>query len=129
MRPRAPGDPSERGSAVAESVMVMALLAVIFAAVLQFGIIIHVRNTLIDAASAGARYGALGDRTPADGAGRTRELLRGSIPGGTAAEVSSEVVGGEGADIVRVTVRTHLPMVGFLTGPVELEADGHAFRY
>ncbi|MFB9075048.1 TadE family protein, partial [Citricoccus parietis] len=33
----------------------MALLSIIFAAILQFGIIIHVRNTLIDAASAGAR--------------------------------------------------------------------------
>lgn len=109
--------------------MVMALLAVIFAAVLQFGIIIHVRNTLIDAASAGARYGALGDRTPADGAARTRELLGGSIPGGAAAEVSAEVVGGEGIDLVRVTVRSDMPMIGFLTGPVGLEADGHAYRY
>lgn len=122
-------DPGDRGSAVAESVMVMALLALIFAAILQFGIIIHVRNTLIDAASAGARYGALGDRTPDDGASRTRDLLAGSIPGGEGAEVSAEVVGAEGTDLVRVTVRTQMPMVGFLVGPVGLEADGHAYRY
>ncbi|MGD6978154.1 MULTISPECIES: TadE family protein [Citricoccus] len=120
---------SERGSAVAESVMVMALLAVLFAAILQFGLIIHVRNTLIDAASAGARYGALGDRTPTDGAARTRELLTGSIPGGAEAEVSAGLVDGAGSTMVRVTVRTQMPMVGFLTGPVRLEADGHAFRY
>lgn len=109
--------------------MVMALLAFIFAAILQFGLIIHVRNTLIDAASAGARYGALADRTPEDGAARTRELLAGSIPGGAEAEVSAGLVGGSGSTMVRVSVRTQMPMVGFLTGPVGLEADGHAFRY
>lgn len=109
--------------------MVMALLAVLFAAILQFGLIIHVRNTLIDAASAGARYGALGDRTPDDGATRTRELLTGSIPGGGDAEVSAGLMDGAGGTMVRVTVRTQMPMVGFLTGPVGLEADGHAFRY
>lgn len=119
----------ERGSAVAESVMVMALLALIFAAILQFGLIIHVRNTLIDAASAGARYGALGDRTPDDGAVRTRELLAGSIPGGDGAEVTAGLVQESGGTMVRVTVRTQMPMVGFLTGPVGLEADGHAYRY
>lgn len=109
--------------------MVMALLSIIFAAILQFGIIIHVRNTLIDAASAGARYGALGDRTPDDGAARTRELLAGSIPGGGQADVSAETTGGDGTTIVRITVRTQMPMVGFVSGPVGLEADGHAYRY
>jgi Flp pilus assembly protein TadG len=123
------GGEGERGSAVAESVMVMALLSLVFAAILQFGIIIHVRNTLIDAASAGARYGALGDRTPDDGAARTRELLAGSIPGGADAEVSAEVVGGGGVAMVRVSVSTRMPMIGFLGGPVGLEADGHAYRY
>ena len=39
---------SDHGSAVAESVMVMSLLAILFAAILQFGLIIHVRNTVID---------------------------------------------------------------------------------
>jgi Flp pilus assembly protein TadG len=109
--------------------MVMALLALIFAAIVQFGLIIHVRNTLIDAASAGARYGALADRTPDDGAARTRALLADSIPAGAEAEVTAGLVDGAGSTMVRVTVRTRMPMVGFLTGPVGLEADGHAFRY
>ncbi len=119
---------SEQGSAVAESVMVMALLAVLFAAILQFGLIIHVRNTVIDAASAGARYGALGDRTPADGAARARELVSSSIPGGETAVVSSGVID-QAVPMVTVTVRTQMPMVGFLRGPVELEATGHAYRF
>ncbi|MFC7402822.1 TadE family protein [Citricoccus sp. GCM10030269] len=114
---------------MAESVMVMALLSILFAAILQFCIIIHVRNTLIDAASAGARYGALGDQVPDDGAARTRDLLAGSIPGGEEAEVSAQLVGGDGTTLVRVTVHTQMPMIGFLGGPVGLEADGHAYRY
>lgn len=119
---------SERGSAVAESVMVMSLLAILFAAILQFGLIIHVRNTVIDAASAGARYGALGDRTPADGAARAQELLASSVPGGAAADVSYGV--GEGpVPLVTVTIRTQMPMIGFITGPVEVEATGHAYRF
>lgn len=119
----------ERGSAVAESVMVMGLLALLFAAILQFGLIIHIRNTVIDAASAGARYGALGDRTPDDGAARTRELLAGSVPGGEIADVSAAVAGEAGPAMVTVTVRTSMPMVGFVTGPVDLEATGHAYRF
>lgn len=118
----------EQGSAVAESAMIMALLAVLFAAILQFGLIIHVRNTVIDAASAGARHGALGDRSPADGAERTRELLASSIPGGESAEISA-VLSDSQVPMVSVTVRTQMPMIGFVTGPVALEATGHAFRF
>ena len=108
--------------------MVMSLLAVLFAAILQFGLIIHVRNTAIDAASAGARYGALADRQPADGAERTRDLLVGSIPGGDSAEVTANTVNGS-VPLVTVTVKTQMPMIGFVTGPVELEATGHAYRF
>ncbi len=119
---------SDHGSAVAESVMVMSLLAILFAAILQFGLIIHVRNTVIDAASAGARYGALGDRTPADGAVRAQELLSTSVPGGTSAEVGYAINEGT-VPMVTVTVRTQMPMIGFITGPVEVEATGHAYRF
>lgn len=108
--------------------MIMALLALLFAAIIQFGLIIHVRNTMIDAASAGARYGALGDRTAEDGAARTRELLAGSVPNGSTAHVQAAVVG-ESAPMVTVTVSSAMPMVGFVTGPVQLEVTGHAYRY
>ncbi|WP_091694900.1 TadE family protein [Micrococcus terreus] len=118
----------DEGSAVAESVMVMALLAVVFAAVLQFGLIIHVRNTVIDAASAGARHGALADRTPADGADRTRDLLASSVPGADQAEITASLSEGP-VPTVTVTVRTQMPMVGFITGPVDVEATGRAYRF
>ncbi|MDO4239110.1 TadE/TadG family type IV pilus assembly protein [Micrococcus sp.] len=119
----------ERGSVVAENALVIALLVLLFAALLQAGIVIHTRNVLIDAASAGARYGALADRDPADGAARAREALTASLPGQSGAQVTAETIDLDGAPTVRVTVSTSLPGLGFLPGPIPVEVHGHAHRF
>lgn len=119
----------ERGSVVAENALVTALLVLLFAALLQAGIVIHTRNVLIDAASAGARYGALADRDPADGAARAREALTASLPGQSGAQVTAETIDLDGAPTVRVTVSTSLPGLGFLPGPIPVEVHGHAHRF
>lgn len=119
----------ERGSVVAENALVTALLVLLFAALLQAGIVIHTRNVLIDAASAGARYGALADRDPADGAARAREALAASLPGQSGAQVTAETIDLDGAPTVRVTVSTSLPGLGFLPGPIPVEVHGHAHRF
>lgn len=118
----------DAGSAVAESAMVYALLALLFFTVLQGGLIVHTRNVLIDAASAGARFGALADRTPADGAERTAEVIAATVPGQSGATVSGTVQDRPDGPVVVVTVRTQLPALGFLPGPVDLEVHGHAFQ-
>jgi len=56
----------ERGAAVVDFVMVGALTTVFFLAVVQLALVLHVRNTLIDAAASGARYGTLADRGAGD---------------------------------------------------------------
>lgn len=119
----------ERGSVVAENALVTALLVLLFAALLQAGIVIHTRNVLIDAASAGARYGALADRDPAEGAARARDVLSASVPGQSGAQVRSEPTTVGGVPVVRVTITSSLPGLGFLPGPVPIEVHGHAFRY
>ena len=119
----------ERGSVVAENALVTALLVLLFAALLQAGIVIHTRNVLIDAASAGARYGALADRDPADGAARAREALTAALPGQSGAQVSAETIDLDGAPTVRVPVSTSLPGLGFLPGPIPVEVHGHAHRF
>lgn len=119
----------ERGSVVAENALATALLVLLFAALLQAGIVIHTRNVLIDAASAGARYGALADRDPADGAARAREALTAALPGQSGAQVSAETIDLDGAPTVRVTVSTSLPGLGFLPGPIPVEVHGHAHRF
>ncbi|WP_369821387.1 TadE family protein [Kocuria sp. CNJ-770] len=66
---------ADRGHAVVEYVMVAGLAAMIFAGTLQLALALHVRNTLVDAAAAGARYGTLADRSPEDGVERTRRIV------------------------------------------------------
>jgi hypothetical protein len=47
---------SESGSAVADFAMTAALLSLMFQAVFQVGLALHIRNTLISCASEGARW-------------------------------------------------------------------------
>ncbi|WP_279403307.1 pilus assembly protein, partial [Arthrobacter sp. JCM 19049] len=70
---------SQRGSAVAEFVMVATLLIVVGLSIVQLALALHVRNTLIDAATNGARYGALANRSVEDGRQRTAMLISQSL--------------------------------------------------
>jgi Flp pilus assembly protein TadG len=65
----------ERGAAVVDFVLVGALLTMFFVSIIQLALILHVRNTLIDAAASGARYGTLADRSADDARRRTGELI------------------------------------------------------
>lgn len=108
--------------------MVTALVVMLFAALLQAGIVIHTRNVMIDAASAGARYGALADRTPEQGAQRAQEVLDSSLPGSPSVTITAGAVERDGVPLVQVTVSGSLPAAGFLPGPVPLTVSGHAYR-
>ena len=52
-------------------VLVGGLLTLFFLAIIQLTLVLHVRNTLIDAAASGARYGTLADRGAGDARDRT----------------------------------------------------------
>jgi len=125
MLPR-PGD--ERGSAPAEFVMVAALLTVLTLSVLQLGLALHVRNTVLDAAAEGARYGALADNTLADGASRTRDLITSAIGAGYAQDVTASAGSYLQHPAVSVTVRTPLPLIGLIGIDEGLEVTGHAAK-
>lgn len=101
-------------------------MVVLFMSVLQLAIVQHVRNTCIDAAAEGARYGAHVGRGPADGAARTVALLRSSLSPAYAQDVSARQVDADGLALVEVTVRAPLPLVGLLGPSGTLEVDGHA---
>ncbi|MCI0142241.1 pilus assembly protein [Arthrobacter bambusae] len=120
------GRGDERGSAVVDFVLVGGLLTVFFLAVIQLALVLHVRNTLIDAASSGARYGTLADRTPADARERTADLIGTALNADFARDVSTSEAGFQGIRTLEVTVRAPLPVIG-LIGPVgALEVRGHA---
>jgi Flp pilus assembly protein TadG len=118
----------ERGSAPAEFVMVAALLTVLTLSVLQLGLALHVRNTVLDAAAEGARYGALADNTMADGAARTRDLITTAIGPGYARDVTASAGSYLQHPAVSVTVRTPLPLIGLVGIDGGLEVTGHAAK-
>lgn len=116
----------ERGSAVVDFVLVGALLTMFFLAIIQLALVLHVRNTLIDAAASGARYGTLADRGAADARQRTEELIGTALNESFAQDIETREVTFEGLLTLEVRVRAPMPMVG-LIGPRDLlEVKGHA---
>lgn len=116
----------ERGSAPAEFVMVGALLTVLTLSVMQLGLAMHIRNTVLDAAGEGARYAALADNTLADGVNRTRELIATAIGSAYAADITIAESTYLGHPAAVVTVRTPLPLIGLIGIDGALEVSGHA---
>jgi len=116
----------ERGSAPAEFAMVGGLLTILTLSVLQLGLALHVRNTVLDAASEGARYAALADNTLAEGAERTRDLISTALGPDYARSVTAQY--GTYLDLPAsiVTVRTPLPLIGLIGIDDGLEVSGHA---
>jgi len=117
--------PPDAGAAVVDFVLVGALLTLVFLGVVQLGVVLHVRNTLVDCASEGARYGAFADRTPEDGAGRTRELIAMSLSPGYAGDVRAGHADVAGLRTVEVTVSAPLPLIGLFGPPATLTVSGH----
>ena len=114
------------GSAVVDFVLVGALTTVLFLAVVQLALALHVRSTLVDCAAEGARFGSLSGHTPSDGAERTRELIAMSLAEGYASDVTAEVVEVDGLEVVRVEVTAPLPVIGLLGPGDAMTVDGHA---
>jgi Flp pilus assembly protein TadG len=115
-----------RGSAVVEFALVSSLLVLLFGSLVQIGIALHVRNTLVAAAAEGARYAAAADRSPADGVSRTKQVIESSLPAGYASDVTAGYQSVAGLDTVVVEVRAPLPVMGLL-GPVgDLVVRAHA---
>ncbi len=96
-----------------------------FVAVVQLGTVLHVRNTLVDCASEGARYGAFADRTPQDGAQRTRDLIVASLSARFAGDVQARHVEVDGLQTVEVTVTAPLPVIGLFGPTGALVVHGH----
>ena len=115
----AAGERSDAGSAVAEFALIASLLALILAGALQIGLVIHVRNTVIDSAVAGARQASLADQTPRDGQKLTRDLIRVSVGERYAQKVTVSTSKHGAVEIVEVQVTTPLPVLG-LWGPAEV---------
>ncbi|GAB3064338.1 TadE family protein [Sediminivirga luteola] len=117
---------SDRGSAVAEFALLSAMLVLVFLVVAQLALALHVRNTLIDSAAAGARLAAMGDRSLEEGERRTAELIATALHEGYARDIEARIVTAAGVEVVEVTVRAPVPLAGLLGPPETLQLRGRA---
>ncbi|MEE1616937.1 TadE family protein [Brachybacterium sp. J153] len=114
---------SDRGAAVVEFPMVAVLIVLIGLAIIQASLIVHTRNSLVDAAVQGAHFGALAGSDPEDGAQRAEELLERRYGDALGAEATA-VQDPDGTIHVRVTAT--LPLVGLLGPSGTLAVEGRA---
>jgi Flp pilus assembly protein TadG len=107
-------------------VAVGALLTLLFLGVVQLTVVLHVRNTLTDCVSEGARYGAFADRTPDDGARRARELIVASLSPRYAESVAARTTRtADGVAVVEVTAEAPLPVIGLFGVGRAVQVSGH----
>lgn len=124
MKPRPPHQ--DLGSAVVDFVLIMILLIPLVLGIIQVALVQHVRNTMVAAASEGARFGAAVDSRPADGARRARRLISTSIADRYAKDVDAVQIVRGGQPMVVVTAATTVPALG-LGGPgIAVSVRGHA---
>jgi hypothetical protein len=114
------------GSAVVDFVLVGSLASLLFVALVQLAVVLHVRNTLIDCAVEGARYGALADRAPTEAAARARLLITEDLSPRYAEHIEAGYEHVDGLDTVVVRVVTPLPVLGLVGAGRVLTVSGHA---
>jgi Flp pilus assembly protein TadG len=118
--------PSDRGAAVVDFVLVLVVLIPLFLGVLQVALVLHVRNTLVAAASEGARYAATVDRPVGAGAARARQQISGALAARFARDVRAHPATVSGAPGVEVEVTAEVPPLGLWGPGVRLHVTGHA---
>ena len=112
-RPHLGGD---AGTAMVEFVLVAAVLIPLILAILQLGLVLHIRNTLSAEAAEGARRAAAADRTPGDGRDLTAALVADSFGSHLSPTVTAGAADVGGIGTVWVRVRATMPLAGWLAG-------------
>lgn len=116
----------EQGSSAVDFVLVGALLTALTLAVMQFALVVYVRNVVHDAAIEGAHRAALADATWADGVERTRDMISRTIGPSFAEHIDVTTTQSLGVPTVEIRVTTTFPLVG-LMGPAQaLTSTGRA---
>lgn len=103
--------------------MVAVLIVMIAVMIVQAALLVHTRNTLIDAAVQGAHHAALVGSTPQDGADRAERLIAERFGDGydVTATASQELDG-----TIHVRVSATLPLIGLFGPGGSLAVEGRA---
>ena len=122
--PASEGD-AESGSEVVSTVLVQGLAVLLILLLAQLAFASHVRTMSVSAASEGARRGGLLGGDEGEAIARTSELLDSLVGASKDREIAVDRHSDEGVDVLVVTVRTRLPLVGGL-GPRWLTVRGRS---
>lgn len=122
--PASEGD-AESGSEVVSTVLVQGLAVLLILLLAQLAFASHVRTMSVSAASEGARRGGLLGGDEGEAIARTSELLDSLVGASKDREIAVDRHSDEGVDVLVVTVRTRLPLVGSL-GPRWMTVRGRA---
>ena len=122
--PASEGD-AESGSEVVSTVLVQGLAVLLILLLAHLAFASHVRTMSVSAASEGARRGGLLGGDEGEAIARTSELLDSLVGASKDREIAVDRHSDEGVDVLVVTVRTRLPLVGGL-GPRWMTVRGRA---
>ena len=122
--PASEGD-AESGSEVVSTVLVQGLAVLLILLLAQLAFASHVRTMSVSAASEGARRGGLLGGDEGEAIARTSELLDTLVGASKDREIAVDRHSDEGVDVLVVTVRTRLPLLGGL-GPRWMTVRGRA---
>jgi hypothetical protein len=109
-----------------EFVLVGTLLTLLTLAVLQLALAVYVRNVAHDAAVEGAYHAALADTTLDEGRERARLVIARTVGDAYAGDIDVRTVEAGEQDLIEVTIRTTLPLIGLIGIPAALEVNAHA---
>lgn len=105
--------------------MVMIILIPLVMGLIQFGLFLHVRNTLVACAHEGARVAAAANQSNPTGNGRAR--AQECISTALHPRFGSNIAVNRGAQITEVRVDTGMPAIGFMGSDViPLQIAGRA---
>lgn len=113
----------DRGSAVVEFPLIAVLIVIIAVTIIQVAVIVHTRNSLVDAAVQGAHEAAVLGNDPDDGARRAEDLMAQRL--GASYPVTATATE-DASGRITVELTATLPLVGLLGPSGTLEVRGHA---
>lgn len=125
--PRSPAS-REQGAAAVDFVLVALVLVPLVLALLQVGLTLYVRTTLVAAATEGARHAATLASPPEAGIRRAREQLDGVVSDRYVRQVTARAHLDDGLPVIEVRIRAVVPALGLWGPGVGLDVTGHGVR-
>lgn len=109
-----------------EFVLVLVVLVPLVLGIAQVALVLHVRNTMIAAASDGARSAAMLEASPDAAERRAREVVRMTLADRYAERIVARASEVDGVTVVEVSIGGDVPTLGLWGPGVPLDVEGHA---